>query len=87
MPSFMYATSSGRLLLNKNMSAPAAMAVGTASARFMAQLKPTIGVASVMIRPLKPRCPRSSPSISSRDKVAGTVPSGSAGFSLCRQAG
>ena len=64
--------------MKRIMSAPAAMAVGIAFSRGMAAVKPTMGVASVEIRPLKPSFSRSRPVMMDFDRLAGRYFSSSA---------
>ena len=53
------------------MSQPHSIAAGIAIFLGMALVKPTIGVASVVISPLNPRRPRKRPVISSLERDAG----------------
>ena len=77
IPSFMKRISSSRSLLNKKISHPAAIAVGTAKRRSIAAQKPTIGVASLVMTPLNPSSSRNSSCMITGDKVAGRKASSS----------
>ena len=63
--------SCSRLSENRNTSQPFSMHSGTRLARAAQSPMPAIGVASDMIKPLKPRCPRNRSSFKSFDSEAG----------------
>ena len=77
IPSFMKRISSSKSLLNRKISQPAAIAVGTAKRRSIAAQKPTIGVASLVMTPLNPSSSRNSSCMITGDKVAGRKASSS----------